>query len=193
MFCPKCGATVEDGKAFCPACGAQLNQSAPAQGTTQQPAYAQQPAYTQQPTQQTQQTQQNYAQNVYNAMNNIPVPKAPAGSANLFKIFSLVAGIVSIVFAFPFAIFWGIATAIPGIVLGAGAVVLAIIANNSGSKALPGLICGIVGLSLSFIFMIGCFGVSCRACGGTSYLRCGVVGGACTAANDVRSAYYSLF
>lgn len=49
MFCPNCGAQIEDGSAFCPACGAQMNAGAQPQQpqfqqTYQQPQY-QQPQY----------------------------------------------------------------------------------------------------------------------------------------------------
>lgn len=44
MFCPKCGAQVENNQPFCPNCGAQFQQAAPVY--PQQPAaYPQQPQY----------------------------------------------------------------------------------------------------------------------------------------------------
>ncbi|MBQ6430701.1 MAG: zinc-ribbon domain-containing protein [Oscillospiraceae bacterium] len=48
MFCPKCGAQVENNQPFCPNCGAQFQPAAPAY--PQQPAgYPQQPQYAPRP------------------------------------------------------------------------------------------------------------------------------------------------
>lgn len=184
MFCPKCGTNVEDGKAFCPACGNPMAQQ------QAQPTYNQQVTYTQQP----QQAQPQY-QAQYQA------PRQNGGkSTSMFTTFSLVCGIISIVLAFPFAILWGICVSIPSLLLGAGGLVMAIISNNNGGKANGGFITSIIGLALAFCFTIGCFASSCSACysnrydaAAARYLKCGVAGGACTAACDARRGIDSLF
>lgn len=199
MFCPKCGVTVEEGRAFCPSCGSPMSNPTPYYG--QQSMYNQQSGYGQNGYnqgygQQPYGQQGGYGQYPYNQAQQ----PAGQGSNSILPGFGLGMGITSIALSFPLAIFWGILVAIPGIVFGTIGMVFGIVSKNKYKKGTGALVTGIIGLALSCFFTIGCFGISCPACYSSkydrtvaNYLKCGAVGGTCLAASDAVSGYYSLF
>ena len=104
---------------------------------------------------------------------------------------SLALGICSISIGVLFGLGFGVFGALIGLGLGIAGLILSINYNKAypnGAKA--GFITSIIGLSLSFVFLIGC-----AACGASSkgYGCYGCIGGSCTVANDAQNTYNNLF
>ena len=97
---------------------------------------------------------------------------------------SLILGIVSIVTGTLGVIFWGISCGITSIACGIVAIVLGVNAAKQANGAKGGgFTCGLIGLIFGVVFTLGCTIVSC-ACS-CKYGYSGVIGGSCSAANDV--------
>lgn len=184
MFCEKCGTMVPDGTKFCTSCGAPIPEVQPQQADVMQAQpnqILQAPVAAQSNGQYTYQTY-GEANGAYAGQNNGQAYGAgyangqPYGAADNIKTistWSLVLGILSIVFSIALIYVFGLLAALVSIGMGVVGIILSIKVRKASfnTKGTSALVCSIVGITLGVIMTFGC--LKCGACmGASNYYGC---------------------